>query len=85
MQAKDYPNLIQAFRLLLNTQSKAQLLIVGDGVQRAELEQQVQQFELTNQIRFWACGMMLRNYCQPQICLSCPRLGKDLVWWWQKP
>lgn len=52
MQAKDYPNLIQAFRLLLNTQPKAQLLIVGDGVQRTELEQQVQQLGLSTQIHF---------------------------------
>ncbi|MHA3105119.1 glycosyltransferase [Acinetobacter sp. ANC 3791] len=52
MQAKDYPNLIQAFSLLQKTQPKAQLLIVGDGVQRTELEQQVQQLGLADRIRF---------------------------------
>lgn len=52
MEAKDYPNLIRAFQQLQTTKSSAQLFIVGDGVQRNHLEQQVRQLGLQQQIHF---------------------------------
>lgn len=52
MEAKDYPNLIQAFQQLQTTTPSAQLFIVGEGVLRKALEQQVQQLGLQQQIHF---------------------------------
>ncbi|MFT4019917.1 MAG: glycosyltransferase [Acinetobacter sp.] len=52
MEAKDYPNLIQAFAKVHTTVSQAQLFIVGEGNLRPQLQQLVQSLRLQQQIHF---------------------------------
>ncbi len=49
---KDHPMLLNAFRLVVDQESRAKLLIIGDGAERDKLEQQVVQLGLGEQVRF---------------------------------
>lgn len=51
-EAKDYPNLFNAYRLLRLNGFQAQLWIIGDGDLRFELEQLVEQLNLNDHIYF---------------------------------
>lgn len=50
--AKDYPNLLHAYKQLLLSGSSAQLWIIGDGELRDEIKRLTEQLALTDQIRF---------------------------------
>ncbi|TBV08270.1 glycosyltransferase [Phytopseudomonas dryadis] len=45
-EAKDYPNLLNAFSILSNNQPDSHLLIVGDGELRPKIEQQIKSLDL---------------------------------------
>lgn len=50
---KDYPNLLQAFKQVVNTTyQKTCLVIVGDGSLRRTLQEQVELFSLQNHVHF---------------------------------
>jgi sugar transferase (PEP-CTERM/EpsH1 system associated) len=49
---KDHAMLLNAFRLVVDQESRAKLLIIGDGAERGKLEQQVDQLGLGEQVRF---------------------------------
>lgn len=54
-EAKDYPNLFNAFKILLNNRQnkrKMHLFVVGDGELRKTLEQELIESKLTRQIHF---------------------------------
>lgn len=45
-EAKDYPNLLNAFSILSSSQPDSHLLIVGDGELRPKIEQQIKSLDL---------------------------------------
>ena len=49
---KDHSMLLQAFRQVVNQQPRAKLLVIGDGEERASLEQQTLQLNLDQNVRF---------------------------------
>lgn len=49
-EQKDYPNLLQAFRLLIAQGQPAHLLVVGDGELRPAIEQLINQLELQGKV-----------------------------------
>lgn len=49
-EAKDYPNLLNAFATLVQNIPNAYLLIVGDGELRADIEDQINSLELSNNV-----------------------------------
>lgn len=52
VDAKDYKNLLHAFKVLSNSRSNAKLWIVGDGLDRLELIQLVDSLALSHLVRF---------------------------------
>lgn len=51
-KAKDYPNLLNAYRILDNSVVRTQLWIVGDGELRPELQDLVNMLSLNDNVRF---------------------------------
>lgn len=49
-EAKDYPNLLNAFVTLVQSTPNTHLLIVGDGELRADIEDQINSLELSNNV-----------------------------------
>lgn len=52
VDAKDYKNLLQAFKVLSNSRSNAKLWIVGEGLERLELTKLVDSLALSHLVRF---------------------------------
>lgn len=49
-EAKDYPNLLEAFSMLGNSQTNAHLLIAGDGELRPQVERKIEELGLQTKI-----------------------------------
>lgn len=51
-EAKDYPNLLAAFRLLPHDENPVHIAIIGTGIEQAKIEALAAQLELTSKVHF---------------------------------
>ncbi len=81
-EPKDYPNLLQAFRIVLN-KYEAQLYVAGQGSLTEDLERQAIKLGISNRVVFLACVATFRNFYRVQMESFYLLRGRDcrmLLW-----